>query len=176
MAGSKQFGNIDIDISGNFTVDNPLGWLKSHLECHFGIFRDKGVRYIRKIMCYLEGDRNDEIVISTANHLAEVNKADIVFVKIIPNDQKEKLEEVENQTIELTKTCHNYHSVTIKLSDSPVKLLSEASVDYDLFIFGSTSYNFWTNIFGNKDDTLMAQSACSVLAVQAAPRKAQESL
>ena len=162
--------------AGNFTIDNPIGWLKNHLECHFGIFRDKGVRYIRRILCHLKNDHNDKIVISTASHLAEVNKADIVFIRMIKEEEKGRLQDIEQETIQTTKSCENYHSVLIEVSDTPIQTLTELSIDYDLLIFGSSPYHFWTNIFGNHDDIVMAKSACSALAVQAATKRSHDLL
>ena len=46
--------------SGGLTFHNPMGWLKGHLECNLGIFRNIGVRYIRHILVYLRQGHDDK--------------------------------------------------------------------------------------------------------------------
>jgi len=72
---------------GALTIHNPIGWLKSHLECNLVIFRDAGVRYIKSILVLLNDDRNDSLVLETARHLAQINKAELTLIKWI--DQRE---------------------------------------------------------------------------------------
>jgi nucleotide-binding universal stress UspA family protein len=156
--------------SGAFTIHNPMGWLKGHLRCNLGIFRDAGVRYIRKIMCFIQDDERDDIVISTADHLAEVNRADITLLTILPeNSTEEVLQRGERDLKELAKSCISRTGVQIIQSDEPVEAVLAQTVEYDLFIFGGSKHTFMSNLFGSEDDRLMAKAACSVISVQSAP-------
>lgn len=161
--------------SGAFTIHNPMGWLKGHLQCNLGIFRDSGVRYIRKIMCYLKGDENDEIILSTADHLAEVNRADVVIIRIInstlPNLPDNYIQTIENQIRDLAKSCLARTSFRVLESIDPVTTILNHTVEYDLFLFGASSYGLLSSLFGSDDDKLVAKAACSVISIQKAPRK-----
>ena len=69
--------------SGAFTLHNPVGWLRDHLDCHLGIFRDAGVRYVRKILIILKDLKSDQFVIETVEDLCKVFNADMTLLKYI---------------------------------------------------------------------------------------------
>lgn len=159
--------------SGAFTIHNPMGWLKGHLQCNLGIFRDSGVRYIRKIMCYLKGDENDEIILNTADHLAEVNRADIVIIRVVDTAAIEiatdHIQKIEDEIRELAKTCVSRTSFQVLESKDPVSTILNQTVEYDLFLFGASKFGFMSSLFGSDDDKLVAKAACSVISIQKAP-------
>ena len=37
-------------ISNGFLINNPLGWIVSNINSNFALFKDNGVRYIRKVV------------------------------------------------------------------------------------------------------------------------------
>jgi APA family basic amino acid/polyamine antiporter len=161
--------------AGAFTIHNPMGWLKGHLRCNLGIFRDAGVRYIRKIICYIRGDETDSIVISTADHLAEVNRADITLLSILPNNSTEEvLQRTERDLKEQAKICISRTNVLIVQSNDTINDVIAQTVEFDLFIFGGSRHKFVSNLFGSDDDRLMAKAACSVISVQSAPENVEE--
>lgn len=156
--------------AGAFTIHNPMGWLKGHLRCNLGIFRDAGVRYIRKILCFIKGNENDAVVINTADHLAEVNRADITLISIIDPDTDEAEEQrLERSLKELAKTCNSRTNIVLQKHSSPVEEVLLHTVEFDLFIFGGSPHTFMSNLFGSDDDKLLAKAACSVISVQSAP-------
>ena len=156
--------------AGAFTIHNPMGWLKGHLRCHLGIFRDAGVRYIRKIMCFLKGEDSDSLVISTADHLAEVNRADVNLIQVLPIDATdESMQRTERDLNEYAKKCISRTNVQIIKSENPTNTIIQNTIEYDLIIFGGSQHTFASSLFGSEDDKLMAKAACSVISVQAAP-------
>jgi APA family basic amino acid/polyamine antiporter len=156
--------------SGTFTFHNPVGWLKDHLQCHLGVFRDAGVRYIRKVLCYVQFDLNDAILSETSDHLSLLNRADITFITVLPAlVGEQKVVRAKEKLAIMAKQCESTASTVVIKNDMPVEVLIEQTIDYDLFIFGSTKYSFLKSILGTKDDRLMAKAACSVISVQAAP-------
>lgn len=161
--------------AGAFTIHNPMGWLKGHLRCNLGIFRDAGVRYIRKIVCYTKGDASDAIVISTADHFAEVNRADITLLRVLPEDCTEEVQQrTERDLKEMAKACVSRTGINVIKSNDEVDTVITQTVEYDLFIFGGSQHSFVTNLFGSVDDKLMAKAACSVISVQSAPECSED--
>ena len=69
-----------------FTVHRPMGWLKDHLFCNLVTFRDSGVRYIRKILVLIKSDSYDRLVVSTADHLAQVYGAELTLYRVVSPD------------------------------------------------------------------------------------------
>ena len=68
------------------TFQNPLGWLQDHLPCNLAVFKDAGVRYIRQILVYAEPGPHDSLVVSTADHLAQIYKAELNLVCFVKDD------------------------------------------------------------------------------------------
>ena len=66
-------------IRGAFTLHNPMGWLRYHLSANLMTFRDKGVRYFKKIMVIVTTDKSNEFLLKVASHLAQVYNAEITL-------------------------------------------------------------------------------------------------
>lgn len=153
---------------GALTVDNPIGWLKSHLHCNLAIFRDTGIRYIRKIMVYINLDRNDALVLETAEHLARVNKAQVTLVRFAKDDVDIEKVRFEKSYLDSLKSKLKVITHTKVLTGkNEIKTLLAETVEFDLFVLGSADHTFVRTILGSFDDKLIAGAACSVLAVHA---------
>ena len=151
---------------GYFTIHNPIGWLKGHLKCHLGIFRDSGVRYIRKILTLIKFDENDRLVLETADHLAKRNNADITLVHYISEDSNlAMMLQIENNMIEMGKRLRSRSSSQVIHSRVKSDSLIAYTVEFDLLIFGSAEHKFLNKIRETDDDRLLGKSACSVLSV-----------
>lgn len=151
---------------GNFTVHNPIGWLKSHLLSDLAIFRDAGVRYIRKILVLINNDSNDKLALETADHLAEVFWADITLARFCtPKETNEKKEYEISYLSELGKKLKTKNFSKLIIGQDEVSTILEYTCDFDLLVLGSKDYGFVDSLFGTNEDKIMAKAACSVLAV-----------
>jgi len=173
---------------GAFTIHNPIGWLQDHLECHLGIFRDAGVRYIRKIMVVIKDHHNDQMVIDTADHLCRVHKAEMTLVGFIGQeaqkeevaDKREVIQSAKNEFVrginaarELSQGVANYTgnhiSVDVIQGADLISSFVKISADYDLLVLGVDVYRgrSWSKkIFGGVDDRLTEKAHCSVLKIR----------
>lgn len=154
---------------GTFTMQNPIGWLKSHLECNLATFRDTGVRYIRKIMVLIHNDRNDALVLSTADHLADVYGAQITLTSFIKEDDSDEKKYFAQSYLKDLASKQEFEPSTIVLTGNDrYKTIVRTTCEYDLFILGASDHNFWNSIRGTFEDKLIARASCSVLAVHTA--------
>ena len=173
---------------GAFTMHNPIGWLQDHLECHLGIFRDAGVRYIRKIMVIMKDHHNDQMVIDTADHLCRVHKAEMTLIGFIGNqaqaeevkDKEEVIAGAREEYIRGIKSAKeisqgvsdytgNHISVKVIQGMDLINSLVAASADYDLMVLGVDVYrgrSLDKKIFGGVDDRLTEKAHCSVLKIR----------
>ncbi len=154
---------------GTFTTQSPIAWLRSHLNCNLAIFRDNGVRYMRKILVVVDQDSNDGILARAAEQIAENNKADITFIYLTNKDLDiEETYKVE-QYIRLLSDDLSVRTAghIVKYQDK-VETLEMLTVEYDLLIFNSNSQYRWYHVFGTADDQIMAKASCSVLGIHAA--------
>ncbi len=152
---------------GYFTIHDPIGWLGGHLKCNLGIFRDSGVRYIRKIITLIKFDKNDPLVLETADHLARKNNADITLIHYISEDSNlNYMQKIESKMLKMTEKLQSKNSVQIIHTRKEVDTLIAFTVEFDLLIFGASKHKFINKLRENHDDKLLGKSACSVLAVK----------
>ena len=162
--------------SGALTFHDPVGWLKEHLHCNLGIFRYKGVQYIRKILVLLNGDPNDGIVTQTADRLASVYNAEMTLMRFVPKNTKPEVRrQIKTELEHRSEMCSTHPRRGILAGEKIIPSVLEATVEYDLFIFGSSQYSPWRNVVGTADDIYMERAPCSVLTVQTYPQKRRES-
>lgn len=158
---------------GNLTIHNPVGWLKSHLHCNLAVYRDTGIRYIRKIMAFLNEDKNDRVVLDTVNHLAEVFGAKVVLTKYLPKDAPiEKVDHEWEYLVQLGGQISGGAEANIIQGDSAVDDIVAETVNFDLFVLGSRDHTFLTSFKGAFDEKLTKKAACSVLALHSSFAKA----
>lgn len=147
------------------TFQNQLGWLQDHLPCNLAVFKDAGVRYIRKILVYSEPGPHDSLVVTTADHLADIYNADLSFVCYI--DEKE--EPINRQARidyidQLRELCANKTEVVMLAGRDEMFAVEKATEKFDLLIMGAPPpRRFSSRLFGTKKDILTRKSACSVL-------------
>ena len=160
--------------SGGLTFHNPVGWLKDHLECNLGIFKNVGVRYIRHILVYLRKGHDDKLTISTADHLAGVYRAKITLLKHLPPNITEEEEESARLALNAkAETCSHRAEIEIVKSSSEAQTIVKQTVKFDLLVFNAGPNSIWNSIRGTHDDYWMENSACSVLSVQSAQNRAR---
>jgi len=121
-------------------VSNPIGWLLTHINSDFALFKDDGVRYIGKVLLALRPGRRDKNFIAVADRICEFYNASL-------------LQKVGTPSM-----------VIIQKDDDPIHAISKASASFDLLILGTPQKDNWISIlFGTGKDKFTENSACSVL-------------
>ena len=147
------------------TFQNQLGWLQDHLPCNLAVFKDAGVRYIRKILVFAEPGPHDSLVVTTADHLADIYKAELSFVcHLDENEEPMNAQAKADYVDQLRELCVNKTDM-VKLSGSSEMLaIEKATEKFDLLIMGGPPpRTLSTRFFGSPKDVLTRESACSVL-------------
>lgn len=153
---------------GSFTFHDPMSWLKSHLHCNMAIFRDTGIRYIRKILVLLNNDKNDKVILETIKHLASVYGARVILAKHVSSDLDEASLENEKSKVEAAaKSISDTIEAELIIGDSRVHDVVAETVNFDLFVLGSQDHSPLSSFVGTDDNRMIAKANCSVLAVHA---------
>ncbi len=161
---------------GNLTFHNPIGWLKSHLLCNLATYRDAGVRYIRKIMILINNDKNDKLVLNTADHLAKVFWADITLVRFAhQTSTDEKIYYETSYLKELGSKLESQNKVKVLVGHKEIETILEYTCEFDLLILGSGNNTLLNSLGGTYADKLISKASCSVLSVHASEREVAES-
>ncbi|MCB0609838.1 MAG: amino acid permease [Lewinella sp.] len=146
-------------------VRNPIGWLLTNIDSNFALFKDRGVRYIRRILVCLRPGHNPVSFIRNADQVARFHKAEITLMRVTEEGTPEaEFEELMRQSEQLMAHCDSPYRVEIVRSKSPVKTISGASAAYDLLITGTPKEDSWLQILFRKGrDRFVETAVCSVL-------------
>lgn len=147
------------------TFQNQLGWLQDHLPCNLAVFKDAGVRYIRKILVFAEPGPHDSLVVTTADHLADIYKAELSFVCYVEDgDEPINVQARIDYVDQLRDLCVNNTSVVKLGGPDEILAIEKATEMFDLLIMGAPPpRTLSTRLFGTDKDKLTRESACSVL-------------
>ena len=119
-------------------LQNPLGWLIHNLPCNLAVFRDGGVRYVRKILVYAKPGPHDALVASTADHLAELFRAQLTFVRMVTPDAGEDKRAAEERYMQqLQDLCRSQTSAKIVEGLKPSEAIASLTGGYDLLVAGA---------------------------------------
>lgn len=146
-------------------INNPIGWLMTHINSNFALFKDNGVRYIGKVLIALRPGRNDEKFIEVADRISEFYGASFSFLRVVPEHILDKeLDEIKNTSAKLIKNSKAESKLVVVKSNDSIDTISKMSASYDLLILGTPQKESWISmLFGTGKDKFTEKSACSVL-------------
>jgi len=144
--------------------NNPIGWIISHINSNFALFKCNGVTEFNNILLSIRHNSEDiHKLIASTNSLCKYFNSDFTLLHVL--DQDTKTEQIEN----IKKTSNKALSGTkgkllLKISDNPIDSVSNLTSEYDLLILGTPKRDTWaTMLFGTGKDKFAISSACSVL-------------
>ncbi len=146
-------------------INNPIGWLMTHINSNFALFKDNGVRYISKVLIALRPGRNDENFIEVADRIGQFYGASFTLLRVVPEDMTEAdLKSLEDTSTQLIDHAVSDSKVRIEQSNDSIETISRISASYDLLILGTPQKDNWISVlFGTGKDKFTEKSACSVL-------------
>ncbi len=146
-------------------IRNPIGWLVTHIDSSFALFKDNGVRYIRKILIALAPGRNDKVFVIACDRIASYYNAEITLIRVVDNQTSEDdVEKLQRKSEILLHNTHSKSKVLILRGKAPVRIIAEASAAYDLLIIGPPIKSSRLDVlFGTDKDKFADSAACSVL-------------
>jgi amino acid transporter len=146
-------------------IHNPIGWLLGHLNCNFALFKDNGIRYIRKIIVCLRPGRNNPHFLKAASEIAAFYGAQITLCRVAqPHFSDEEIESLKHLSEVLLEDCGVKGEVLILKSDDAHEAIAVESASHDLMVIGTAEEkNFKRLLVGTGRDKLTELAACSVL-------------
>lgn len=146
-------------------VSNPIGWLVTHINSDFALFKDEGVRYISKVLLALRPGRKDKNFIAVADRICQFYNASLTLLHVVPvTTDKTTIADMEQNSKNLLLKVDTKTDVHIIKDDDSVTAISKESASYDLLILGTPQKDNWLSVlFGTGKDKYAEKSACSVL-------------
>lgn len=146
-------------------VSNPIGWLLTHINSDFALFKDDGVRYIGKVLLALRPGRKDKNFIAVADRICEFYNASLTLLHVVSEKTSDsEIHEMEENSMRLLKKVDTTSTVIVHKNNDSISTISKLSASYDLLILGTPQKDNWISVlFGTGKDQYTEQSACSVL-------------
>ena len=146
-------------------IRNPIGWLLTHINSDFALFKDNGVRYFEKVLLPLRPGRKDKNFVAVVDRICKFYKASFILLHIVSEEMSEKeVEQMKITSSKILSKATSKNDIQIARSNDPIATLSKISADYDLLILGTPEKDNWRNVlFGTGKDKFAYSSACSVL-------------
>ena len=146
-------------------VRNPIGWLLTHIDSDFALFKDNGVRYISKVLLALRPGRKDKNFVAIADRICQFYNASLTLLHIVPEDfPLESVQEIKDKSNQILFKALSKTEIVVHSANNSIEAISKISADYDLLIIGTPERDNWINIlFGTGKDKFADSSACSVL-------------
>jgi mannitol/fructose-specific phosphotransferase system IIA component (Ntr-type)/nucleotide-binding universal stress UspA family protein len=156
-------------------MSNPLGWLASHVSCNLAIFHDAGVRFIRRILVHVEPGPHDSLVVDTADHLARVHGAELVFARFVPQDAALTAAQSAADYLDQVRQLSAVESQTLLLKGhEEMQTIAKQTAAFELLVIGARPLSLRDRFFGSARDRLTERAACSVLRVQTPQSRTHE--
>lgn len=146
-------------------VSNPVGWLLTHINSDFALFKDNGVRYISKVLLALRPGRKDKNFIAIADRICRFYGASLTLLHIVSEDtDNDAITAMQEHSKTLLQKVETKGMVFVQPSNEPIEAISKASASFDLLILGTPQKDNWLSVlFGTGKDKFTERSACSVL-------------
>ena len=144
-------------------INNPIGWLITHVDANVALFKNNGVRYINKILLAIIPQKDNMKFVNTTKQIAEFYQANFDILHIIdPETDVEEENYIKKTSNNLIKDLNS--KLIIIRDNKPEEITKNLSAEYDLLITGTPKHNDWASLlFGSGKDKFAVNSACSVL-------------
>ena len=146
-------------------VSNPIGWLVTHIDSNFALFKDNGIRHFGKILLALRPREDSLEFIDVADRISRFYGASFTLLHVLPeNMTQEEISAIKHKSQSQISSSNSIGQVEIQQSKNIVESISTASANYDLLIIGTPEHGNWIRVLiGTGKDKIAESSTCSVL-------------
>ena len=146
-------------------IRNPIGWLLTHVNSNFALFKDSGIKNISRVLIALRPGRKDKNFLAVAERVCAFYGASLTLLHIVtPSFSKKAATNMESKSVQLLSGLKIKSDLKIVKSENPLNSISSISSVYDLLVLGAPEKDSWISVlFGAGRDKFTENSACSVL-------------
>ncbi|MEE9361945.1 MAG: amino acid permease [Cellulophaga sp.] len=146
-------------------VSNPIGWLVSHINSDFALFKDNGVRHISKVLLALRPGRKDKNFVAVADRICQFYGASLTLLHVVNEEIEDaKIKKIKEDSDWVLRNVKAENEVIVLKSNDTLLTVSQVSAGFDLLIIGTPEKDNWISVlFGTGKDKYAENSACSVL-------------
>ena len=144
--------------------NNPLGWIVSHINSNFGLFKCSGLQNFENILLAIRPDSIDFDKLLNATNLISIsyNSSFTILHVVRPKISDNELNKIKLKAKSSLKGTAG--KLKIVFSDNPIETVSLITSEYDLLILGTPRKdNLKSILFGTGKDEFAVNATCSVL-------------
>ena len=142
----------------------PVGWLINNLPANLAIFKDAGVRYVRKILVLPAPGPHDALVVRTADHLASRYRASVTLARFVADGTSDDEIEAERDYLaQLDRLCEADAGLQLVAGKAKVAAIAAATASFDLLVMAGPQVSWRNLLLTSVEDQITEQAACSVL-------------
>ena len=151
--------------SESFTIYNPIQFsLKKHLNCHYAVFKNVGIRYFKKILVFDYGFNRD-LILKPAQNLAESYKATLALATLLPNQSTNSVQQEVRSSLHLTAQTLGAQECIFWEEQNYDSQLIEESARFDLLLLPTKKESLWNVLLGKGQHKIISEIACSTLLI-----------
>jgi len=148
----------------SLTSLTPIGWLINNIPANLAIFKDSGVRYVRKILVLPAPGPHDALVVRTAEHLAVRNRAAVTLARFVGDDAgDDEVDAARKYLAELGRICEIDVEQQLVRGKVRVERIAAATAAYDLLVMAGPQVSWRNLLLTSIEDQITERAACSVL-------------
>jgi hypothetical protein len=144
--------------------NNPLGWIVSHINSNFGLFKCSGLQSFENILLAIRPNSPDILkLIKATDKISRGFNTNFNMLHVVNSNITEDEINILKSTADqnLTGTCGK---LSVIKSDDPIYTVSELTSEYDLLVLGTPRKDSLKSIFfGTGKDKFAVNATCSVL-------------
>ena len=144
--------------------NNPLGWIVSHINSNFGLFKCSGLQSFENILLAIRPNSPDILkLIKATDKISRSFNTNFNMLHVVNSNITEDEINILKSTADqnLTGTCGK---LSVIKSDDPIYTVSELTSEYDLLVLGTPRKDSLKSIFfGTGKDKFAVNATCSVL-------------
>ena len=147
---------------------NPLGWLYNHLPTDLALYRDRGIRYIRRIVVLAEPGPLDAVLAESAGNLSSFFGSTLTFAAFVPKSARERsVRQTEYHLQEMRRCVEGKSEQVLFRGNHEIDTITEATKSYDLLVLAARPHSNIGNIFLKTTECQITDRAvCSVVFIK----------
>ncbi|EMA40231.1 universal stress protein [Halobiforma nitratireducens] len=151
-----------------FLGTDETAWLRQNAPCDVALVEDRGLEEIERIaVASRGGGPYDPVKLLLADAVAEETDAEIVLVRVIPEDAPERQRETaERYHAELMRICTVPVQSRVLETDDPIEGMTRFVADADLLVVGAGPVGVEARFRGSTADDLVEAVDCTAVMVQ----------
>ena len=152
----------------SLTSLSPIGWLINHLDTNLAMYKDSGVRYVRRILALPAPGPHDALVIHAADGLAATWGAELTLARFVADDASDIAETAELDYLgQLKRLCGGDVDELVLRGRDKTDTIAGHTAAFDLVVMAAPNVTLRNLLSSSVEDRITAQAACSVLTLKA---------